>query len=109
MATKKAAVAGSVQGPATIDPATIVESAPATAVDQPDPQPFPREITIVNDTPMNYTVARTYVPAHDRVSIMVRDEDEITRIKTDCEHLMDLAPAHAALEVQPLRVIDAAE
>jgi hypothetical protein len=108
MATKKAPVAGSVQGPAIINLDTSEGSAPETAADQVDPQPFPRQIVIANETPMNYSIGGTYVPAGDGATITVRDEDEITRIKTDCEHLMALSPAHAALEVQPLRVIDAA-
>jgi hypothetical protein len=37
---------------------------------------------------------------------MVGDDDEITRIKTDCEHILSMNEVYAALEVPALRVVD---
>jgi len=110
MATrKKAAVAGSVQGPAVADPAQIAASQNEnTVLEEVIPQPFPREIIVANDTPMPYIIAATSIGAGAKVPVLVRNDDEIERIKTDCGHLMSLTPAYAELEEQPLRVIDAA-
>lgn len=107
MASKKAPVAGSVQGPAIIQPAENAEL-PKVESAVAEVHPFPREVVVINETPMNYSVARAMIGAGEQVKVMVRDDDEITRIKTDCGHIMGLTPAYAALEVQPLRVIDAA-
>lgn len=136
MATKKAPVAGSVQGPAVIDPANSAgtnqdsatgstgaegagtqEGAPDTTMTlEPTPapilapeapaEPFPRAVVIVNETPMPHIVAATYVAPGETASVVVRNQDEITRIETDCAHLMELTPAFAELPVQPLRVVD---
>ena len=103
---KKATVAGSTQGPAIADPALVATTSnPALGVVI-AAEPFPREIKLANDTPMNHIVSGNYVPAGEIVTVEVRDQDQITRIKTDCQHLMELTPAFAELEVQPLRVID---
>jgi hypothetical protein len=128
MATrKKVTVAGSVQGPVVMEPATVAgsqeqesgapeggeapegEKAPEV-VEQPvvAAEPFPREVLIVNDTQMNHIVAATLVGPGETVPVVVRSDDEITRMKTDISHLMELTPAFMALEVQPLRVVDAA-
>lgn len=108
MATKKAAVAGSVQGPAVADPAMIAAAtntpAPAVVV----PEPFPRKVVVVNDTPMHHIVGGALVAPSSQASLEVRDQDQITRLETDCKHLMELTPAYSGLEVQPLRVVDAA-
>ncbi|MEJ7808178.1 MAG: hypothetical protein WKG03_19925 [Telluria sp.] len=69
-------------------------------------EPFPREIQVANETPMDHIVGGVYVPAGETKPVTVRDQDQITRIQTDCQHLMELTPAFAELEVQPLRVID---
>ena len=111
MAKKQAPVAGSVQGPAVADPAQIAESQnneqnQNQELVEVDSQPFPREVKVVNDSPMGHIVAGVYVPAYESAPVTVRDQDQITRIQTDCQHLMELTPAYAELEVQPLRVVD---
>ena len=131
MATKKAAVAGSVQGPAVADPALIApapkdpaqERAEEPAAAEPasiapapkDPapakvaaEPFPREVIIANDTPVSRIVAAAFIAPGAKVPVVVRNQDEITRIETDIKHLMELNPEFAVLEEKPLRVIDAA-
>jgi len=110
MATRKSApVAGSVQGPAVVDPAQVAESKPeAPAEAAVAAEPFPREVVIVNETPMAHIVAATFIAPGEKVPVVVRNQDEITRMETDIQHLMELTPAFAALEVQPLRVDDAA-
>jgi hypothetical protein len=135
---RKATVAGSVQGPAVMSPASVAGSQQASGTPEggtapegekapegdpapegdkapevtPQPvvvaEPFPREIVIVNDTQMNHIVAATLIGPGAQVPIVVRSEDEITRMKTDISHLMELTPAFMELEVQPLRVVDAA-
>jgi predicted secreted protein len=109
MATsKKAAVAGSVQGPAVAEPALIApapkDPAPAKVV----AEPFPREVVIANDTPISRIVAATFIAPGAKVPVVVRNQDEITRIETDIKHLIELNPEFAELEEKPLRVIDAA-
>lgn len=69
---------------------------------------FPRDIVIVNETPTDYVVARTFVAKHSEVKVTVKDEDEITRIKTDCKHITGLLDHAKDAEVDPVRVSDAA-
>lgn len=70
-------------------------------------QEFPREVSIVNETAMDYVVARTFVGAASSALVSVNDDDEITRMKTDCEQIMSLNDSYAGLEVSPLRVTEA--
>lgn len=65
---------------------------------------FPREVVIVNDTAMNYVVARTFVGAGTSAKVVVNDDDEITRMNTDCEQIMSLNDSYKDAEVSPLRV-----
>lgn len=112
---KKPLVAGSTQEPATIITAgnlsEVVAEGSAAATVMPDVQSetlsFPRDIFIVNETAMNYVVARKYVSAGATEAVSVNDDDEITRIKTDCEQIMSLNDTYAGMEVSPLRVTEA--
>jgi|GEM_PF-6159850 len=131
---KKAPVAGSTQEPAVSGTAPVALSKPEAPADStvaaasaaPVAEPeapaapaapaavevvaeqFPREVTIINDTPLKFIVAAALIGPGDAVPAVVRNQDEITRIQTDCKHLMSLTPAFAELDPQPLRVIDAA-
>lgn len=133
---KKAPVAGSTQEPAVSGTAPVALSKPeapadsaaaaASAASVAEPkleaaaapaapvvvevvaEKFPREVTIINDTPLKFIVAAALIGPGDSVPAVVRNQDEITRIHTDCKHLMSLTPAFAELDPQPLRVIDAA-
>jgi hypothetical protein len=73
---------------------------------QPDPA-FPREVEIVNETPIPYIVGSLHIDAGATVPVLVKGEDEITRMKTDCRYIMEMTPAYALLDPQPLRINDA--
>lgn len=101
--------------PEQVASAEPVAAAPVVEMKQEAPavvevvaEQFPREITIVNDTPLKFIVAANLIGPGASASGVVRNQDEITRIQTDCKHLMSLTPAYAELDPQPLRVIDAA-
>lgn len=70
---------------------------------------FPRSMVIVNDTAMEFVVARVHMPAGSRAPVRVNDADELTRITTDCEQIMSLSDHYKDAEVSPLRVVEADE
>lgn len=65
---------------------------------------FPREVNIVNDTAFDYVVARTFVGKGTKVPVTVSDEDEVTRIKTDCNHIVGLLDNYKEAKEAPVRV-----
>ncbi len=76
---------------------------PATNIDA---LTFPRLVAIVNDTPIPYVVAGKHVAGHESEHIVVNDEDEITRMKSDCEQILSLNDTHGGAEVPALRVTE---
>lgn len=76
--------------------ATVIEPIPS----------FPRLVAIVNDTPIPYVVAGTYVAGHETAHVAVNDEDEITRMKSDCEQIMSLNDTHKDRDEPALRVTE---
>jgi hypothetical protein len=99
MAKQKASVAGSNSEPAAGNTEGMGASHEVVAA-------FPREVEIINDTAIPFTIARAYIEPRTSVRVMVGDDDEITRIKTDCEHILSMNEVYAALEVPALRVVD---
>lgn len=67
---------------------------------------FPRDVVLVNDSPRDFVIARTPLPANSKASVNVKDEDELTRLKTDCKHLVELLDNKDA-EKAPIRVEEA--
>lgn len=67
---------------------------------------LPRLVEIVNDTPVPFVVAGKYIAGHARVGVAVNSEDEITRMKSDCEQIMLLNDTHQGAEVPALRVAE---
>lgn len=65
---------------------------------------FPREINIVNDTAIDYVVARTFIAKGTKVPVTVNDEDELTRIKTDCNHIVGLLDNYKEAKEPPVRI-----
>jgi hypothetical protein len=77
----------------------------ATIIEQAAPW-FPRLVQIINDTPIPYVVAGQYVAGHERVSVAVNDQDEITRMESDCQQIMSLNDTHRDAEEPALRVTE---
>lgn len=67
---------------------------------------LPRLVEIVNDTPVPFVVAGNYIAGHARVGVAVNSEDEITRMKSDCEQILLLNDTHQGAEVPALRVAE---
>jgi hypothetical protein len=78
-------------------------AAPAV-IEQPVALTFPRLVAIVNEMPIPRVVGPEYVEAYSEKVVMVGDEGEIARLKSDCEQIIALHGLHVAAAVAPLRV-----
>ncbi len=82
-----------------------IKAAPKAA---PKTLKFPRDMTIVNDTAIDYVVARKFVAKNSKATVLVKDEDELTRIQTDCQHIVGLLDNYKEAKLAPVRVEEAA-
>lgn len=67
---------------------------------------FPRLVAIVNDTPIPYVIGARYVVGHHSEPALVNSEDDITRLKSDCEQIIKLNPEYRGQGTDALRVVE---
>jgi len=59
---------------------------------------FPRLMLLINDMAQAVVIARTHLPHAGSAPVLVQDEDELTRIQTDIDHVLEISDQHAPKE-----------